>query len=48
MLAQSAGRPLKAAAAQSSVAYGAPGNDQRPLYREAPEKMTNDRMSGQG
>jgi len=48
MLAQSAGRPLKAAAAQSSVTYGAPGNDQRPLCREAPEKMTNDRMSGQG
>ena len=48
MLAQTAVRPLEAAAAQPSVASGAPGNDPLPLSREAPDKMTNDRTSGQG
>ena len=47
MLAQSAGRPLKAAAEQPSVASGV-GKNQGPLYREAREKMTNDLISDQG
>jgi hypothetical protein len=48
MLAQTAGRPLKAPAAQRSVASGAPGENQAQLRREAREKMTNDPMSDQG
>jgi hypothetical protein len=48
MLAQTAGKPLKAPAARPSVASGAPGNDQGPLCREAPEKPANDRISEQG
>jgi len=48
MLAQTAGRPLEGPAAQPSVASGAPGNDPRPLSREAPDKMTNNRISGEG
>jgi hypothetical protein len=47
MLARSAGRPLKAPAAQPSVASGA-GKNQAPLYREARDKMTNDLISDQG
>jgi len=47
MLAQSAGRSLKAAAEQPSVAPGA-GKNQAPLYREAREKMTNDLIRDQG
>ena len=47
MLAQSAGRPLKAAAEQPSFASGV-GKNQAPLYREAREKMTNDLISDQG
>src|SRR5438876_11431717 len=48
MLAQAAGRPLKTPAAPSSVASGAPGKNQAPLCREAPEKMTNDPISDRG
>jgi len=48
MLAQTAGKPLRAPAAQPSVTSGAPGNDQGPLCREAPEKPANDRISEQG
>jgi hypothetical protein len=42
MLAQTAGRPLKAPAARPSVASGPPGKNQAPLCREAREKITND------
>jgi len=38
MLAQTAGKPLKAPAARSSVTSGTPDNDQAPLCREAPTK----------
>jgi len=42
MLAQTAGRPLKAPAAQPSVASDPPGKNQAPLCREAREKITNE------
>jgi hypothetical protein len=48
MLVQTAGRPLKAPAAQSSLASGALGKNQAPLCREAREKMTNYLVSDQG
>jgi hypothetical protein len=48
MLAQTAGRSLKAPAVQPAVASGAPDKDQAPLYRGAREKTTNDPMSDQG
>src|SRR5207249_590868 len=46
-LAQASGRPLKAAPAQPSVPSGTPANDQGPLPRQAPKKITNDPMSEQ-
>jgi hypothetical protein len=48
MLAETAGKPFRASAARPSVASGAPGNDQGPPCREAPEKPANDRISEQG
>ena len=42
MLAQTAGRPLKAPAAQPPVASDPPGKNQAPLCREAREKITNE------
>jgi hypothetical protein len=48
VLAQTAGRPLKAPTVQPSVTSGAPSKSQGPLCREAREKMTNDPMSDQG
>jgi hypothetical protein len=48
MLAQTAGKPLKAPAARPSVASGAPGSDQGPLCRKPPEKTADDRTSEQG
>jgi hypothetical protein len=46
-LAQAAGRPLKASAAQPPVSPGASSN-QGPLCRQVPEKIANDPMSDQG
>jgi len=48
MLAQTAGRRLEAPAARRSMASGAPGNNQGPLCRKAPEKTANDGISEQG
>ena|SRR5437016_4407547 len=48
MLAGAAGKPFQSTSAQQPVTSGAPGIDRDPLYREAPEKMTSDRMREQG
>ena len=48
MLAGAAGRPFPSTPAQRPVASGPPGIDRDPLYRDAPEKMTSDRMREQG
>jgi hypothetical protein len=48
MLAQTAGRSLKTPATPPSVSSGAPGDDQGPPCRKAPEKTTNDRINEQG
>ena len=46
-LAQAAGRPIEARAAQGSVPSAAPGDDQGSLCRETPEKMTDHGISEQ-
>ncbi len=47
-LAQAAGRPLKTPAAQPPVPAGTSGEEQGPLCRQVPGKMTSDPMGDQG